>query len=112
LLARVAIMPELLMKKEGGRYFAGRRFLFCDKWMEEKNESQETEGAGLLDFTRDRVISIRYNCTEIVVSLYCDKTRLHDYTDYSLFSNFRKKKRSLDRLQKFLLEKGVKRVIV
>jgi hypothetical protein len=92
--------------------FAGRRFLFCDEWMEEKNESQETEGTRLLDFTHDRVISIRYNCTEIVVNLYCDKTRLHDYTDYSLFSSFRKEEVTRLPPKVFWLQKGVKRVIV
>ena len=58
---------------------------FCDEWMEDKNEPQETEGTRLLDFTHDRVISIRYNCVGVVVHLYCDKLLYTDYTDYTLF---------------------------
>jgi hypothetical protein len=35
-------------EKEGEMCSQGGKWV-CDKWMEEKNESQETEGAGLLD---------------------------------------------------------------
>ena len=46
-------------------------------------------GARLYEVTYGRVISSKYNCVGVVLDLYCDKTRLHDY---SLFLRFQKKK--------------------
>jgi hypothetical protein len=49
----------------------------------------------LHEITHGRVISYKYNCVGVVPDLYCDKTRLLDYTYYTLISNFRKKKDNL-----------------
>jgi hypothetical protein len=95
------------MKKEGGGILQVGDFCFVTSGWRRKNESQETEGTRLLDFTHDRVISIRYNCTEVVVHLYCEKVVYQLYTLYTVFEVSGKRRGHLIAAKSFWLQKGV-----